>query len=138
MDKQDVRNLKKRYLIWLYMTTKEALDRYERKFTQLDIDEFMLFEMEKELGGAYLPHGKKALEKYINDFRDYISEKEKACLKLKYKGKRIDPEFLFLGIKLQAIERAVLEELGSKALAEIKNFYEQEMILKISRGVKHK
>lgn len=138
MDKQDVKNLKKRYLIWLYMTTKEAFDRYERKFTQLDIDEFMLFEMEKELKGAYLPHEKKALEKYINDFRDYISKKEKICLKLKYKGKRIDPEFLFLDIKLQAIEKAIVDELGSKALDVIKNFYEQEMILKISRGVKHK
>ncbi len=138
MDKQDLKNLKKRYLIWLYMTTKEAFDRYERKFTQLDIDEFMLFEMEKELKGAYLPGGKKALEKYINDFRNYISGKEKACLKLKYKGKRVDPEFLFLDIKLQAIEKAIVEELGRKALDEIKNFYEQEMALKISRGVKHK
>lgn len=138
MDKRDVKNLKKRYLIWLYMTTKEAFDRYERKFTQLDIDEFMLFEMEKKLKGAYLPHQKKALNKYVNDFRDYIAEKEKACLKLKYKGKRIDPEFLFLDIKLQAIEKAIVEELSSKALAAIKKFYEQEMILKISRGDRHK
>ena len=87
---------------------------------------------------AYLPGGKKALERYINAFRDYIAEKEKTCLKLKYKGKRIDPEFLFLDAKLKAIGKAIVKELGSKALNEIKNFYEQEMILKISRGVKHK
>lgn len=138
MNKQDIKNLKKRYLIWLYMTTKEAFDRYERKFTQLDIDTFMLFEMEKELKGAYLPDEKKALEKYINDFRDYITEKEKICLKLKYKGKRVDPEFLFLDIKLEAIEKAIVKELGAKALDEIKAFYESEMIQKISRGTKHK
>lgn len=138
MNKQDIKNLKKRYLIWLYMTTKEAFDRYERKFTQLDIDTFMLFEMEKELKGAYLPDEKKVLEKYINDFRDYIAEKEKICLKLKYKGKRVDPEFLFLDIKLEAIEKAIVKELGAKALDEIKAFYESEMIQKISRGTKHR
>ena len=138
MDKQDVKNLKKRYLIWLYMTTKEAFDRYERKFTQFDIDEFMLFEMEKELKDAYLPAGKKVFEKHINDFRDYIAKKEEICMKLKYKGKRINPEFLFLDIKLQAVEKAIVKELGSRALDEIKDFYEQEMTLKISRGVKHK
>ena len=44
MDK-DSRNLKKRYLIWLYKTTKEALDRIERKFTQADIDKFILMDM---------------------------------------------------------------------------------------------
>ncbi len=138
MNKQDIKNLKKRYLIWLYMTTKEAFDRFERKFTQLDIDTFMLFEMEKELKGAYLPDEKKALEKFINDFRDYIAEKEKTCLKLKYKGKLIDPEFLFLDIKLEAIEKAIVKELGAKALDEIRAFYESEMIQKISRGTKHK
>ncbi len=138
MNKQDIRNLKKRYLIWLYMTTKEVFDRYERKFTQLEIDEFMLFAMEKELKGAYLPADKQTLEKYINDFREYIAEKEKVCLKLKYKGKRIDPEFLFLDIKLEAIEKAIVKELGAKALDEIKAFYESEMVQKISRGTKHK
>jgi len=138
MNKQDIKNLKKRYLVWLYMTTKEAFDRYERKFTQLEIDEFMLFEMEKELKGAYLPGEKNELEKYINDFREYIAEKEKACLKLKYKGKRIDPEFLFLDMKLEAIEKAIVNELGAKALDEIGAFYESEMTEKISRGTKHK
>ncbi len=138
MNKQDIKNLKKRYLIWLYMTTKEAFDRFERKFTQLEIDEFMLFAMEKELKGAYLPGDKQTLEKYINDFRDYIAEKEKICLKLKYKGKRVDPEFLFLDIKLEAIEKAIVKELGAKALDEIKTFYESEMTQKISRGTKHK
>lgn len=138
MDKQDIKNLKKRYLIWLYMTTKEAFDRYERKFTQLDIDEFMLKEIEKDFKEAYLPNDKKALEKFVNDYRDYIAEKEKMCLKLKYKGKRTNPDFLFLYVKLEAVEKAILDVLGTKGLAEIKKFYEEEMILKISRGVKHK
>ena len=41
MDKKDEKNLKIRYLTWLYKTVKEAFDRYERKFTQVEIDEFV-------------------------------------------------------------------------------------------------
>ncbi len=134
MDKQDVKSLTKRYLIWLYKTTKEAFDCYERKFTQLEIDEYLLAEVEKELKGAYLPNEKKAMEKVVNDFRAYIAEKEKACMKLKYKGKKANPEFLFLDIKLKAVEKAIVKELGKKMLAEIKTWYEEEMIDRIYRS----
>lgn len=138
MDKQDVKSLTKRYLIWLYKTTKEAFDCYERKFTQLEIDEYLLNEIEKELKGAYLPDEKKAMEKVVNDFRAYISEKEKACLKLKYKGKKTNPEFLFLDIKLKAVEKAIVKELGQKMLVDIKEWYEEEMIDRIYRSTSEK
>lgn len=138
MDKQDLKNLKKRYLIWLFMITKEAFDRYERKFTQLEIDEFILKEMERELKGAYLPHEKKALEKSIDSYRKYIDEKEKYSLTLKYKGKVINPDFLFLDVKLEAVEKAILEEFGAKVLAEIKETYEEVMTEKILTGTRHK
>ena len=131
MDKKDEKNLRVRYLTWLYKTTKEAFDRYERKFTQIDIDGFVLREMEKELKGSYMPQEKKSLEKLVNDFRLYISEKEKACLKLKYKGKKIDPEFIFLDVKLIAIEKAIIKELGQEGLNKIKEAYHQEMIKRI-------
>ncbi|MEK6568156.1 MAG: hypothetical protein AABZ27_05430 [Candidatus Omnitrophota bacterium] len=131
MDKKDEKNLRVRYLTWLYKTTKEAFDRYERKFTQIDIDGFVLREMEKELKGSYMPQEKKSLEKLVNDFRLYIAEKEKACLKLKYKGKKIDPEFIFLDVKLNAIEKAVIKELGQEGLNKIKEAYHQEMIKRI-------
>lgn len=127
MDKKDVQNLKKRYLIWLYKTTKEAFDRYERKFTQLEIDEEILKEIEKELKEAYLPSEKKDLEKYVNDLRAYIDEKEDACAKLKYKGKRTNPEFIFLDVKLNAIEKEIKDQFGAKALEEIKGLYEAQM-----------
>lgn len=131
MDKKDEKNLEVRYLTWLYKTTKEAFDRYERKFTQLEIDELVLKEMEKELKGSYMPQEKKSLEKLVNDFRLYIAEKEKDCLKLKYKGKKIDPEFIFLDVKLNAIEKAIIKELGQEELNEIKDSYHQEMIKRI-------
>lgn len=131
MDKKDEKNLRGRYLTWLYKTTKEAFDRYERKFTQLEIDEYILKEMEKELKGAYLPQEKKPLEKLVNDFRNYIAEKEKTCLRLKYKGKKIDPEFIFLDVKLEAIEKAIIQELGKEQLEKTKSAYHQEMLKRI-------
>ena len=131
MDKKDEKNLRARYLTWLYKTTKEAFDRYERRFTQLEIDEFILKEMEKELKGAYLPQEKKALEKFVNDFRDYIVEKERDCLKLKYRGKKIEPEFIFLDVKLESIEKAIVRELGKDGLEKIKAAYQEEMIKRI-------
>lgn len=131
MDKQDLKNLKKRYLIWLYKATKEAFDKYERKFTQLEIDEFLLKEIEKELKESYLPSEKKDLEKYVNAFRAYISEKENACLKLKYKGKKINPDFIFLDAKLIAIEKAIKKEFGREFLDEVKELYEEEMVKRV-------
>jgi hypothetical protein len=138
MDKQDVTNLTRRYFIWLYKTTKEAFDRYERKFTQLLVDNFLLKEIEKELRDSYLPGEKKDLEKLVNDFRNYIDQKEKACLELKYKGKRISPEFIFLDAKLDAIETAIRKYFGVKGLKEIKKLYEEEMIQRILKSTEHK
>jgi len=137
MNKQDVRNLKKRYFIWLYKTTKEAFDKYERKFTQVDIDQDILVEMEKELLGAYLPHEKDALQKYINDFQKYIEDKERACAELRDQGKKKNPEFLFLDIKLNAIEKIIAQELGRRGLEKIKALYELEMAERILRSTDH-
>ena len=131
MDKKDEKNLEVRYLTWLYKTTKEAFDRYERKFTQLEIDETVLKEMEKEFKGSYMPQEKKSLEKLANDFRSYIAEKEKDCLKLKYKGKKIDPEFIFLDVKLNAIEKAIIKEVGADGLEKMRTAYHTEMIKRI-------
>jgi molecular chaperone GrpE (heat shock protein) len=127
MDKQDLRNLKKRYLLWLYKTTKEAFDRYERKFTQIDIDKFILAEMEKELEQAYLPNEKEAIKGFINTFIGYVDNKEKACAELRQGGKKTNAEFLFLDMKLQAVEKAIVRDLGKRALSRIKAMYEQEM-----------
>jgi uncharacterized protein YdiU (UPF0061 family) len=131
MDRQDEKNLTIRYLTWLYKITKESFDRYERKFTQLEIDEYVLKEIEKELKSAYLPGEKASLEKFVNDFRSYIAAKEESCLKLKYKEKKVNPEFLFLDVKLNAIEKAIEKELGKKGLQQIKEAYQREMLRRI-------
>jgi len=137
MNKQDIKNLKKRYFIWLYKTAKEDFDKFERKFTQVDIDKYMLIEMEKELLGAYLPHEKDALQRYINDFQRYIENKEKDCSELRDQGKKINPEFIFSEIKLDAVEKAIIKELGRRGLEEIKALYEQEMTKRILKSTEH-
>ena len=35
MNNQDLKNLKKRYCIWLYKGAKDVFDKFERKFTQI-------------------------------------------------------------------------------------------------------
>jgi len=138
MDKTDLKNLKKRYLIWLYKVTKEAFDKYERKFTQLDIDKFMLREIESELQAAYLPQEKEAIKSFIADFIKYIGDKENACAELRQGGKKTNAEFLFLDMKLQALEKAIVKELGKRWLARIKDMYEKEMTQRILKSVENK
>jgi len=130
MDKPDLKNLKKRYLIWFYKTTKEALDKIERKFTQVDVDRFILKELKKK--------GKnKTIESFIAQFEEYIQKKEQDGLALKFENKKLKPHYLFLVLKLEAIERSILKELGKKALEEIKLLYEAEMIERILRSAEH-
>lgn len=131
MDKQDLQNLRKRYLLWLYKMTKEAFDKYERKFTQLEVDEALIKEIELQLKDSFLPGEKSDLEHFVNGFRKYIDDKEEACVKLKYKGKKINPEFIFLDVKLNAIETLIRKEFGKKFLEAAKILYEEEMIQRI-------
>ncbi len=130
MDTQDTKNLKKRYLIWLYKTTKESLDRIERKFTQLEIDRFIYSQLKKT-------DKQKRAGGFIFDFKTYIENKEREALNLKYEGKNLKSEYYFLDLKLAAIEKAIKEELGRKALLEIKSLYEREMTERILKSKEH-
>jgi hypothetical protein len=130
MDKLDLKNLKKRYLIWFYKNAKEALDKVERKFTQIDIDRFILKEIKRK--------GKdKTVESFIAQFEEYIQKKEQDGIALKFENKKLKPHYLFLVLKLEAIEKSIVRELGKKALEEIKLLYEVEMIERILRSTEH-
>lgn len=131
MDKKDIINLKKRYLIWLYKTTKEELDRIERKFTQAQIDRFILKEL-KNSGKA------RDIQKFIADFDIYVQKKEREGLSLKYNGKQLKPDYTFLVLKLEAIEKAIIRTFDNKVLEEIKFFYEEEMAQRILKSTEHK
>jgi len=126
----DSKNLKRRYLVWLYKTTKESLDRIERKFTQLEIDRHILgylkkLDKQKRAGG------------FIFDFKTYIANKQREALNLKYEGKNLKSEYYFLDLKLTAIEKVIKQELGRKALSEIKSLYEREMSERILKSKEH-
>ena len=129
MPRNDDLNLKKRYLIWLYKETKEALDRVDRKFTQIGIDKFILEELQK---------GPIADKKFLNEFISYINNKEQDCQKLKSGDTYLNPEHQFLSLKLHAIEKSIVNELGAEGLEEIKNLYHQEMVDRILRSAEHK
>ena len=130
MDKKDKKGLKRRYLLWLYKTTKEAFDRIERKFTQLEIDRFILKELKKS--------GRdKSLQRFIREFEAYVQNKENEGLILKYENKSLKPDYQFLALKLKAIESSIIKELGKNALKEIKALYEKEMTERILRSTEH-
>ena len=131
MDKQDTLNLKKRYLIWLYKTTKEALDKVERKFTQAEIDRIILKELKKA------DKAKKSA-KFIEEFVQYIRNKEKDALVLKYQNQSLRPDYYYLVLKLNAIEKIISRLLGKKALKEIKALYEKEMTERILKSTEQK
>lgn len=131
MEKNDLKNLKKRYLFWLYKTTKDSLDRIDRKFTQLDIDLELLKEIERQ------DRGNKT-SRFIDEFSSYIKNKEKEGLRLKFKGKTKKPEYSFLVFKLNAIEKVILREFGNSGLIEIKSLYEKEMIRRIIESLDNK
>ncbi len=130
MEEQDKKNLKKRYLLWLYKTTKEALDKIERKFTQLEIDKFILKELKR------LDKDKK-IKKHIRGFESYIQNKEKEGLGLRYEFGQLKPDYCFLSLKLKAVENSIIKELGKNSLKEIKALYEKEMTERILRSTEH-
>ena len=127
IDKRDRKNLKKRYLIWFYKTTKEALDKIERKFTQAEIDQAILKDLKKT--GKKIP-----INRSVEQFEDYIAKKKQDGLNSKFENKKLKPHYLFLEKKLAAIEKTIAKELGKDALKEIKRLYEIEMTERILRS----
>ena len=84
MKKKDIRNLKFRYLLWLYKTSREEIDRIERKFTQLDIDKAIIEDIKRKIK----PQPKSKLKKYLEAFKQYVDKKEKDGRHAKYKDKK--------------------------------------------------
>ncbi|MCJ7663885.1 MAG: hypothetical protein MUO24_06555 [Desulfobacterales bacterium] len=137
MDRRDIKNLKFRYLLWLYKTKKEAFDRIERKFTQVDIDRKIMRYMRAQSNSRNLKRKNEA-RKFLNDFKEYINKKEKDGKELKFEGRKLKPEYYHLSLKLEAIEKAIVEELGHRGLREIKALYEHEMMRRIIESQEHK
>ena len=137
MKKRDIKNLKFRYLLWLYKTTKEEFDRIERKLTQVGIDKKILRDMGENFNSRDLKKKNEA-RKLLKDFKEYINKKEKDGRELKFEGRKLKPEYYHLSLKLEAIEKSIVEELGHRGLKEIKALYEHEMMRRIIESQEHK
>jgi len=129
-------NLKKRYLLWLYKTTREAIEKIDRKFTQLYIDRSIL----KQILDVKVDTDKAKWERLIKELQEYIENKEKFAISLKYidSGKSLNPEYLFLRTKLDIIEKIIVEEFGQKELKKMQLLYEEEMQRRILEEREHK
>jgi 23S rRNA maturation mini-RNase III len=135
--KQEKKNLIRRYLLWCYKTTKEELDRIDRKFTQLEVDKKMLRELEK---GISLADENNAYLQKVKGFKEYIAKKEQSAKAEKYTGAtnlQIQPQYFYLQKRLGAIEKTIVSLLGSKELQVIKVSYEEEMTRRILESREH-
>jgi hypothetical protein len=129
--------LTRRYLVWCYKTTKESLDRIDRKFTQATVDRFILDELsrKKPSGSA-----KEDYKKLVDDFKIYIEQKENEGLRQKFvdgRNKELHPEYLYLTYRLEAVESAIRHFLGPQELPHIHRLYEEEFTRRILESKEH-
>lgn len=130
-DKDDMKSLHKRYLLWLYKMTRDELDKIDRKITQLDIDRRIEKILNKKV--SLLPQdSKKALEPDLREWKEYIFQKESDAQKLKFnEDGSIAGNYLFLRLKLQAVVDEVRARLGKNELARFKRLYEETCVARI-------
>ncbi|MBU0467950.1 MAG: hypothetical protein KKD07_06965 [Candidatus Omnitrophica bacterium] len=137
--KKKEKDLTRRYLIWCYKTTKESLDRIERYYTQIPVDQYLL----KQLMGSKDFKSSKTNKKYknlVNDFEQYIDVKKKNVDAKKFEDlncKKLDPEYQYLKERFAAIEKAIAHFLGKKELETINSLYEAEMTDRILNAREH-
>ena len=130
--------LYRRYLLWAYKTTRESLERIERKTTQLVIDTYIQSEIAQRktsLKSKDLAQYKKLVE----EFDQYIAAKQADEKSLKYAGstKDLNPQYLFLIHRLAAIEAAIVHFLGKKALKQFDKLFNEEFSRRILESRDH-
>ena len=121
----------RRYLVWCYKTTKEELDRVDRKFTQLKTDGH-IFKKLKSIKVSLPPDGRKEYDRLCGEFMEYIRNKEKSA-----EGTNSAAGYLYLKNRLAAVESAIAFFLGKRELAIIASLYEEEMTRRILEAREH-
>jgi hypothetical protein len=133
------KKLIRRYLMWCYKTTKEELDKVDRYFTQIKVDDFVWQKLREDK--EYKPASKNEPYRILVDqFQLYRNNKEEKALKKKFqdgRGGLLMAEYHYLQCRLAAIEEAVQHFLGIKGLKEIEHLYEQEMTRRILEARDH-
>ena len=136
MKKQETTNLKYRYLLWLYKTVKEELDRIDRKFTQVEIDR----EIEKHLvRNAHLSQvgDSDKFRELQRAWQEYVDKKETDGKILKYDGEKLRAEYYFTKMKFEMVEKMINRMFGDKVLKGIETAYEEEMCKRILESREH-
>lgn len=132
------RNLIRRYLVWCYKTTKESMDRVERKFTQLRVDRFVLAQLPSQKSKGY--NLNEGYDKLLQGFKKYIAKKEDDALREKFAGnssRKLKPNYQYLIYRFEAIQQAIVYFLGKNELKKIEGLYEQEMTQRILEAKEH-
>jgi hypothetical protein len=126
-------------LIWCYKTTKEELDRIDRKFTQLKVDDHLLkflVKKQEKFPPELMPHYNNQVE----NFKRYMDDKEKGAYGQKFVDKErkvLQPHYCYLQNRLAAIEKTIVTLLGKKELTAIEESYEKEMTRRIWESREH-
>ena len=134
------KSLIRRYLIWYYKTTKEELDRIDRKFTQLTADAHILSELLKIQKQIKVTE-QAGYKKHIEGFKAYMAQKEKEGNELKFSNgekKELNASYVYLTHRLQSVEKAMGVLLGKKELKIVQSLYEHEMTRRILESREHK
>ena len=128
----DKKYLIRRYLIWCYKTTKESLDRIDRKATQLVVDNRVLEDLHQAQKKFH--NKNRDYSKLVKGFEQYVRDKKKDEQTSKFldsSRRRLIPDYLYLTSRLKAVENSIIHFLGKKELKAIESLYEQEMIRRI-------
>ena len=139
VSQQDHKALIRRYLLWLFKTTKESFERIERKTTQLMVDEYVLQRI-KTAGRGVSARGRGKYAGFVKEFETYIKTKRVDELILKFsdgKGKSLHPQYVYLKNRLQAVEAAIRHFLGEKELRVMRSLYEKEFTCRILQALDH-
>jgi hypothetical protein len=128
--------LTKRYLIWCYKTTKEDLDRIDRYYTQLKIDQFVL----DQLVGEKIYRSDDEYQKLVKNFEEYMFKKKDNVDAKKFRDitkNILDPNYIYLQKRFVALEEAIKKFLGESELKKIETSYEEEMTRRIWEARDH-
>lgn len=137
--KESEKNLVRRYLLWCYKMTKEELERIDRKFTQLKVDEFVSRDLNGQMKSLKGKDSEEFLKK-IEEFTEYIAKKKENADLEKFSDtstKKLKTHYLYLEKRLSAIEKAITSFLGIAELRKIRDLYDQEMTRRILESREH-
>lgn len=127
--------LHKRYLLWLYKTVKDELEKIDRKFTQMDIDRKIQAKL-IDACGLQDQKTRKELEPFLQEWKEYIFSKESSAQKLKFTEEgKVNPEYLFLRMKFEAVCEVTRALFGPEGLREFESLLEAVALERILQDV---